>query len=575
MNTSKKGIRLIAEICKRKGIRKVVFSPGSRSAPLVMAFSQIPDIECLVIPDERVAGYFALGMAQQLAETVAVVCTSGTAVLNLAPAVCEAFFQNIPLLVLTADRPEGAANNGENQAIMQDSIFGNHTLSKYSIDGEGESKRELDELITTISDAIDDTNRGYIGPVHVNIHIDEPLYETTDEKLPADIGARESKPMGKEFIPLKDLQRIKNEFSYYKKKMLLVGMREYDEEFIELLEVLNKREDLIVVHENLSNLPLKDAVWNTDACLELISDRNGKQYIPDVVITLGRQIISKKIKKFLNGMPKLHWDVPPGSSWGRGWAMFGDMFDPIEPVNEMQFLNAITETEEAEDTNYKKLWLDLSNRAATLSDQYFAQVEFSDLIVFEVLQRNVPFNTNVQYGNSTPVRYANFFKPNNSLTVNANRGTSGIDGCLSTAAGAAYVNDKPTVCVIGDVSFFYDSNALWNNYLSPNLKIIVINNSGGNIFRLIDGPNKVNDFEKFFETKHHLDAKNLATMYGLPYYFCDQEKGFENVVKNFLDEKSFKASILEIKTNGEVSADVYKKYFQFLKKNSDQTAQSF
>src|SRR6476620_5330442 len=115
MTTAKKGVRLIVEICYRKGIRKVVFSPGSRSAPLVIAFSSIPDIECIVIPDERVAGYFALGMAQQLGETVGLVCTSGTAVLNLAPAVCEAFYQNIPLLVLTADRPEGAANNGENQ----------------------------------------------------------------------------------------------------------------------------------------------------------------------------------------------------------------------------------------------------------------------------------------------------------------------------------------------------------------------------------------------------------------------------------------------------------------------------
>ncbi len=567
MNTSKKGVRLIAEICRRKGIRKVVFSPGSRSAPLAIAFSDIPEIECIVIPDERVAAYFALGMAQQLSEAVAVVCTSGTAVLNLSPAVCEAFYQNVPLLLLTADRPEGASGSGENQSIIQENIFSNYTLSNYAIDGDANTKKELDEVILAISKAIDDTTHGYKGPVHVNIHISEPLYETTDEKLPADIGAKESELSGKEFIPLKYLQRIKAEFEHYKKKMILVGMREYDEEFNELLEVLNQRQDIIIIHENLSNLTLNDTVWNTDACLSVMNERRIKQFVPDVVITMGAQIVSKKIKQFLKGMPKLHWDIPPGSSWGRGWAMFGDMFDPIEPVNEIQFLNAITETEEAEEETYKKDWLELSKQADELSLQYFSQTEFSDLKVFEILNKSLPFNSNVQFGNSTPVRYSNFFQQNDSVIVNANRGTSGIDGCLSTATGAAYVNDKLTICVLGDISFFYDSNALWNNYLSPNLKIIIINNSGGNIFRLIDGPNKVQDFEKFFETKHSLTAKHLAAMYELPYYFCASQNELEETLNGFLNDKKDTTSILEIKTNGEISAAVYKKYFEYLQQN--------
>lgn len=176
-------MRLIAEICRRKGIRKVVFSPGSRSAPLAIAFSDIPEIECIVIPDERVAAYFALGMAQQLSEAVAVVCTSGTAVLNLSPAVCEAFYQNVSLLLLTADRPEGASGSGENQSILQENIFSNYTLSNYAIDGDANTKKELDEVILAISKAIDDTTHGYKGPVHVNIHISEPLYETTDKNF--------------------------------------------------------------------------------------------------------------------------------------------------------------------------------------------------------------------------------------------------------------------------------------------------------------------------------------------------------------------------------------------------------
>lgn len=567
MNTSKTAVRFIADVCARKGIRKVVFSPGSRSAPLVIAFSQIIEIECLVIPDERVAGYFALGMAQQLGEPVAVVCTSGTAVLNLAPAICEAYYQNIPLLVLTADRPEGAVNNGENQAIMQENIFSNYVMSSHEVDGDAQTKKDLEEVIASINKAIDDTTYGFKGPVHVNVHISEPLYETTGEDLPDDVEINETEERGKEFIPLKDLQRIKSEFCYYKRKMLIVGMREYDEDFNEKLDQLNQRSDLIIVNENLSNLQVQDTVWNIDATLALIHDKRSTQYIPEVVVTLGGQVVSKKIKKFLDGMPKIHWDVPPGSNGGRGWAMFGDMFDPIEPVNEMQILNAITETEEVEGATYKNDWLKLSKQADELSSQYFAKAGYSDLKVFETLLQQLPSNAYLQFGNSTPVRYSNLFKQRNGQRVNANRGTSGIDGCVSTAAGAAYATDKLTVCIVGDVSFIYDSNALWNNYLSSKLKIIIINNNGGNIFRLLDGPQKANNFEKFFETKHQYTAEHLAAMYGLPYYYCVAQNELDKTLQNFLDDKTGKSSILEIKTDGAISAAVYTKYFEHLKNN--------
>jgi 2-succinyl-5-enolpyruvyl-6-hydroxy-3-cyclohexene-1-carboxylate synthase len=568
MTTNKKGVRLIAEICRKRGIRKVVFSPGSRSAPLVVAFKALTDVECLVIPDERVAGYFAMGMAQQLNEPVAVVCTSGTAVLNLAPAVCEAFYQNIPLLLLTADRPDGAVNNGENQAIMQDNIFGPHVVSHYSVDGDATTDRELDLVYRQISQAITETTHSYVGPVHVNIHMSEPLYDTVTDRLPLMLDEEKINPPVKEFISLKDLQRIKNDFGFYRRKMIIVGMRNFSEEFNQKLTRLNQRDDVVVVYENLSNLDIENGIWNIDACLATMSDRKLQHYMPELVITMGGQIVSKRIKKFLKGMPQLHWDIPPGCSSGRGWAMFGKMFDAIEPVNEMQFLNTIIETYEHTDTDFKQMWLQLSQHADALSRQYIDGLEYCDFKVFDTLNKRLTGNTGVQYGNSTPIRYANFFKPGNVLSVNANRGTSGIDGSLSTAAGAAYATRIPTVCVLGDVSFLYDSNGLWNNYLSPKLRIIVINNNGGNIFRLIEGPNTVNGFEEFFETRHQLTAKHLATMYGLPYYFCAAQSELEETLDTFLNtRKGGQAAILEIKTNGELSAAAFRNYFEYLSQN--------
>lgn len=563
MNTTKKGIRLLAETCQRKGIRKVVFSPGSRSAPLVIAFSQIPEIECIVIPDERVAGYFALGLAQQLQQTVAVVCTSGTAVLNLSPAVCEAYYQNVPLLLLTADRPYGAVGKGENQAIMQEGIFGVHVVFDISIDGDVEEENDLKELYTQVSTAIDETSNGYIGPVHVNVHLSEPLYKTTEEDF--FFAWDETKDTSSnEFIPLKDLQRIKNGFSTYEKKMLIVGMREFDADFNAQIQKLSERKDVVIIQENISNVNLPLGVWNADACITAMEEDAEIDLIPDVVVSFGKQIISKKLKQFLNEKPIVHWDVPPGSSIGRNWEMFGEMLDRIEPINETQFLNAILDTYETE-SDFKKDWQQLSQHAEELSKKYFAKNDYNDLKVMETLIHAFPDNSNIQYGNSTPIRYSNFFKHKNSLTVNSNRGTSGIDGCLSTAAGSAYGRKGITVCILGDISFFYDSNALWNNYLSPDLRIIIINNNGGSIFRLLDGPSKVNEFEKFFETHHELTAKHLASMYGLPYYFCALQNELEETLKTFYEPSSH-AKILEIKTDSVQSAEAYKKYFDFLRK---------
>lgn len=562
MNTGKMGIRILVEICKKAGIQKVVISPGSRSAPLYMAFSQIAEIECLAVADERVAGYFALGMAQQSGKPVAVVCTSGTAALNLSPSVCEAFYQNIPLLILTADRPEGAAAIGENQAIMQENIFSNFTVSGYDVNVEITSQQALNNFTVAVNSAVNDLTTGLAGPVHINIHIDEPLYETNTEAIDTTVIPFSPEPAITEFISLKDIQQIKSDFARLSRKLIIVGKRNYNEKIFQLLTELNQRSDVVIITEHLSNFPLSETVWNVDTTLSIIS--NEDSFTPDIVITLGNQILSKKLKQFLKGKPKIHWDVPPGSGWGRGWAAFGSMFTPIEPVNELQFITALLDIEPSKSDNYKANWLNTSRRAAEISNSFCTQVEFCDLKVFELLAATYPTNSQIQYGNSTPVRYSSFFKHHPSLTLHANRGTSGIDGCVSTAAGAAYVDSSLTICVVGDISFFYDSNSLWNNYLSPRLRIIIINNGGGNIFRLLEGPQHAPNFERFFEAQHQLSAQHLAAMYGLPYYICASLKQLSDTLPEFYAD-SDKAKILEIETNGILSAEVYKLYFDNLK----------
>lgn len=531
---------------------------------MVIAFSTIPEIECLVISDERVAGYFALGMAQQLAEIVAVICTSGTAVLNLFPGVCEAYYQMVSLLIITADRPLGASGRGENQAINQEGIYGVYARC-INVKEIENSKVGFEGKVKEISEGIDRIKSLNDVVLQLNVLIDEPLYETSCEplpKIPEVIESTESLE-----FDLNSIIRIKKDYYDCPKKMMIIGVREYDTVFAEKLRLLNERKDWILVVETTSNVTEENIVWNIEPCLSILDKKSETEFIPDLVITMGNQIISKKIRQFLKDKPKRHWDIPQKVTGRPGRAMFGDAFDEIKdimPINDLMMLDVLLNWEEDSASSYKKTWLELSNKANSATKQYLSKIPFSDLKVFQTLVKSFPAKANIQYGNSTPIRYSNFFEHKYPLTVNANRGTSGIDGCVSTAAGAAYVNQQMTICVVGDISFFYDSNSLWNNYLSPDFRIIIINNGGGNIFRWIEGATEVKDFEKFFETKHNLSVKHLASMYGLPYYFCDSQKGLDKVLKTFY-QLSDKPKILEVKTDGILSAKVYKGYFDFLK----------
>lgn len=499
-----------------------------------------------MIPDERVAGYFALGIAQQTRETVAIACTSGTALLNLAPAVCEAFYQKIPLLLLTADRPPEAIGLGENQAIDQQEIYHNYIKESRNIDADNNTPQLI---ATVVSDAIANTRTNGAGPVHLNIHLREPLYNMAEADNEALVLPEPTPQINHEDI-----------LSLQQKNMVIVGLLPSNEKLNTKLQELAQRNDTIVITETTSNQHGEGFIGNVDSLIAVMQD--GNTYAPDYIVTIGGQIVSKKLKEYLKQYPATeHVHI---SEAGDAWHSLGAKnFIAVQAEIDNFTWAAVKNT-----SNYKAQWQALQNKTNDLAQQYFAALPFCDLKVHELLANSFPQGTNVQYGNSTPIRYSNLFKLREDLTINSNRGTSGIDGCVSTATGAAYANGKPTVLIVGDISFLYDSNALWNNYLSPHLRIIIINNSGGNIFRVLDGPTKVQGFETFFETKHNHTAKHLASMYGIPYYFCAAQAELEEQLKTFF-EPSKHPKILEVKTDNELSAAKYKGYFEHLR-NSKQ-----
>ena len=547
MTTDKKNIQALVEGCRVRGIRQVVFAPGSRSAPLVIAFSQVRDIQCMVIPDERVAGFFAMGMAQQQRSPVALVCTSGTAVLNFAPAICEAYYQQIPLLILTADRPSDYIGIGENQAINQTDIYRNYIKASYTLPEDAQSAAGV------ASKAISETIIDNYGPVHINIPLREPLYNLTEDHamelvIPFEnIVRKEAQP-----VPLSG------------KVMLICGMGDKDMDLHEAIRRLSATIDFAIVTEPLSNVFGLDTISNIDATMVMMPESDFATFAPDTVITIGKQIVSKRLRQFLRKVqPENHYHL----SADKGeWNGLGAKNYVHIPCDVKTTLSAI-KIDRAGGAAYKNIWNALHTKALAKTVTFGQGVAFSDWQVFEHLVDSYPKDSSIQYGNSSPIRYAGFFKHHSYNTIHANRGTSGIDGCVSTAAGAAYLSGKLTICVVGDVSFLYDSNALWNNDLSPHLRIIVINNGGGNIFRLIDGPQKVEGFSKFFETKHHHSAEYLAQMYQIPYYFCDRADDLDFVLGQFYKPQKGRPAILEIKTDGLISESVYKQYFEFLKSN--------
>ncbi|MFT4644173.1 MAG: 2-succinyl-5-enolpyruvyl-6-hydroxy-3-cyclohexene-1-carboxylate synthase [Planctomycetota bacterium] len=554
-NTNKIHIQHLAEICAQKGMEQVVLSPGSRCAPLVIAFNRHASIKCYTIVDERSAAFFALGLAQQSGKPVGLVCTSGSAVLNYAPAVAEAFYQKVPLVLMTADRPNEWIDQGENQSIQQFEVFKNYIKKSYQLPVTFSEDKDVWFSNRIVSEAINTAKFPDLGPVHINIPLREPLYDLTDESI--------EKPKIVDLVKAdfslvkEEMEALENNWNQAKKKLIIVGGQKQKNTAIEkALQLYANNPDVVILKESISNIETENAFAQIDPLIELIQKNKLAGFVPDVILTFGNGVVSKKLKFWLRHENVMaHWHI---SSSYEHWDNFQALTKVLK-TNVAAFLTSI-HSGENKDSNYFELWNSLNNKISNFTEKYIQESDFADFKVFQVLSKNFPKNANIQFGNSTPVRYANLVELNAKLLINANRGVSGIDGQVSTALGASNINNKLTVCITGDLAMMYDSNAFWNNYLHPNFKVILINNNGGNIFRIIPGPNKLDELETYFETKNTYEAKHLANLHGLKYFQVKQEADLEATLDAFYAENE-QAALLEINTNGTLSADILKNYF--------------
>ena len=539
----------IIAICQEKGVQHIVISPGSRNAPLTIGFTNNPYFKCYSIADERCAAFFALGIAQQIQKPVAVVCTSGSAVLNYYPAVAEAFYSQIPLVVISADRPQSKIDIGDGQTIRQENVLGNHCLynanllEEVSVENDNHIQMALHVAISQK------------GPVHINAPFEEPLYETVSELQvqPEIINFNKvEKPFSLE-------TSIKESWTKATKKLVLVG--ELFPNCVEqkYLDILANDPSVVVLTEKTSNLHHPTFIDQIDTLITPFSEDDFKSFQPEILLTFGGMVVSKRIKAFLRKYkPTNHWHVDEL----RAYDTFGALTNHFETTINT-FLSQLL-TENTIESSYKSSISAIWKDRVVKHQAYSKQIPFSDFKVFDFICQNIPSNIQLQISNSSAIRYLQLFDLDKSVQVFCNRGTSGIDGSTSTAIGATVSNSLPTVLITGDISFLYDSNALWNNYIPKNFKIILLNNSGGGIFRILPGHQETETFNTYFETSHQLNASHLAKMFGFDYFEANDEVSLAKQYQTFVSQNE-KPSILEIFTPEKENNGILLDFFRSLK----------
>ena len=539
MKTSNKPIvQNIVKQCKLHGIRHIVFSPGSRNAPFAIAFDNDPYFKTHIIHDERVAGFYALGIAQVLNEAVAMCCTSGSAVVNYFPAITEAFYRKTPLLVISADRPKQLINKGHGQTIMQDAIFGSHAKSFQSFEDVNVLSTSSIENCNSKMELLHQNPK---GPIHFNIHLEEPLYETSinDE----DVHQKNEVVVDKQSGALSEIIETIDG----KKTIVLCGQNSGNFELNNELVHFNQNTNVLVLNENTSGLCDNAFINCIDRTLNAIPNDQHEAFIPDILITIGDAIVSKKIKAFFIQNPPEHHIAINHSTIGI------DSFHCLGThlkINPIDFFSQINKSVPIKNTiNFEAKWKTIDYKAKDRLPPFFStENSATDIQAFYLINEYLNNDTILHLANSSVVRYMQLFDPIKSVRYFANRGTSGIDGSMSTAVGSAIaLPDKQHVFISGDVSFIYDSNAMWVRPFPKNLKIIVINNYGGSIFRIIDGAKTSEQLETYFEAHHHTDVKNIADGFGFSTTEVDELKDYEASISQFLN--TFSHQILIIKTD--------------------------
>lgn len=558
----------IAEICYRKGIENAVLCPGSRCAPLTLAFVRHGKIKTRTISDERSAGFIALGIAQQTNKPVVLICTSGSAAYNFAPAIAEAFYQQIPLLIITADRPQEWIGQLDGQTINQQSIYGTHVKRSFQLRDDVHTDNTW-SINRDVNEAVNSCTAWPNGPVHLNVSLREPLYPQDGENITFTKDVRTiDPPATKRHLPTRLIQELAGRLQASNRILLVAGQQDLSINLIAALHNFTSIYRTPLIGEVISNMhALPSRIIHSDVILGSTNEQLKESLRPDLLITFGKSVLSRNLKQFLRKYkPHEHWHVENG---------LDQIKDPFQSVTKTiaaipeDFFNLLAKSVDAKkDQNYYDRWMNIDQRATeAVADFFSARNEGEFQFMYDVMTE-VPDHAVLHLSNSMTVRYANLIGLSNKkkgIQVFANRGTSGIDGCTSTAVGHALSSDSLHVLVTGDMAFFYDRNAFWHNYEIPNLRIVVLNNHGGAIFGMIDGPQGLPESDEYFVTRQARTAEALASEYGFGYTKLSSTSEARGKLESFL-RPGGTTRILEFETTAREAQKVFFDFKEKMKK---------
>lgn len=539
MYSKKENILQLVSLLKQNKVLHIVVSPGSRNMPLAESFYNDSDFKCYAVTDERSAGFFAIGLILNLNCPVAICCTSGSALLNYGSAISEAFYQELPLLILSADRPQAWIGQMDGQTMQQTQLFGNMLAKEVNLPiiKSEEDSWFCNRLINEALLALFSPKK---SPVHINIPIDEPFFDCSATTLPVARCIHRNR-------------NIENDWNCASKPLVIVGqMHPNDTELLSnCLSALNcpiLSENIGNLRSTKNNIPLFDAILlNSNEALN-----------PDLVIYIGGHIVSKRLKQWLrNCHPKQCWRIAPSGDVADTFQSLTDIFD----TNPSDFIKNLTPKKT--DNEYLSLWRNLNSALLKKIDYYDYSSNLTLFAIKELIQ-SVPSQSALFLANSNTIRHSQFFI-NKELNFFCNRGINGIDGSLSAAVGYACNYDHLTFLIIGDLSFFYDMNALWYQSISPNLRILLLNNNGGGIFKSLPGLNESDAVKELIITHNKVTAKGWAESVGLSYFYAD-DNSFTTHLLEILTAPSETPILLELNCNAENAKKEYTQFIEYLRK---------
>ncbi|MDO4510723.1 MAG: 2-succinyl-5-enolpyruvyl-6-hydroxy-3-cyclohexene-1-carboxylic-acid synthase [Bacteroidales bacterium] len=506
MYSSKENIGILTSLLVEYGIREAVVCPGSRNAPIIHNLDECPFIKCYPVTDERSAAFVALGMAQANDRPVVVCVTSGTALLNTAPAVAEATYQHHGIIVISADRPAAWIGQGAGQTMPQPGALGSFVGKCVNIP-EPHTEEDRWHINRLVNEALTETHKRHRPSVHINVPLSEPLFVYEKKEL---LPERMIEYFQLEYC---EIEPCFDDFMEAKRPMIVIGqMDEVTSEFaLPPLTALSER--AVIVHEALSGY---SEAGGLDIILKAIEDDKVEdKYLPDFALVLGGDIVSKRLKKMLSKVPTL-WRV------SRDGAIC-DTFQNLSGVLEghenkvlyllLRLYNYEKPSAPKGLAKFIKLWNDAIKSAKIHTEGHEpAYSQTAAVLAFEEQYYDSDFAPHIHYANSSAIRLANMFAHH---FVWCNRGINGIEGSVSTAVGYAMAvpMDEPVVLVTGDLSFFYDSNALWNDNVPDNFSVLLLNNGEGGIFRQVEGFGD----NPMAQGEHDANARGICLQNGVKY----------------------------------------------------------